>query len=65
MVETLRILRDTAAAVVHLHQRGILHGDLYAYNLLVNPAGHTLLGDFGAASFFDPQSSSGIAPQQV
>ncbi len=65
VAEALRILRDTAAAVVHLHQRGILHGDLYAHNLLVDPAGHTLLGDFGAASFFDPQSSSGIALQQL
>jgi hypothetical protein len=65
VAEALRILRDTAAAVVHLHQRGILHGDLYAHNLLVNPTGHTLLGDFGAASFFDPHSSSGIALQQL
>jgi hypothetical protein len=65
VAQALRILRDTAAAVVHLHQRGILHGDLYAHNLLVNPTGHTLLGDFGAASFFDPQSSSGIALQQL
>lgn len=40
--------------------RGITHGDLYAHNILVNPGGHSLLGDFGAASFFQldetPQS---------
>lgn len=65
VAEALRILRGTAAAVVHLHQRGILHGDLYAHNLLVDPAGQTLLGDFGAASFFDPQSNNGIALQQL
>jgi len=65
VAEVLRILRDTAAAIVHLHQRGILHGDLYAHNLLVDPAGHTLLGDFGAASFFDPQGHNGIALQQL
>lgn len=65
MAEALRILRGTAAAVVHLHQRGILHGDLYAHNLPVDPAGQTLLGDFGAASFFDPQSNNGIALQQL
>lgn len=65
VAEALRILRGTAAAVVHLHERGILHGDLYAHNLLVDAAGQTLLGDFGAASFFQPQSSSGIALQQL
>jgi serine/threonine protein kinase len=65
VAQALRILRGTAAAVAHLHERGILHGDLYAHNLLVDAAGHTLLGDFGAASFFQPQSSSGIALQQL
>jgi serine/threonine protein kinase len=65
VAQALRILRGTAAAVAHLHERGILHGDLYAHNLLVDAAGQTLLGDFGAASFFEPQSSSGIALQQL
>lgn len=65
LAEALRILHGTAAAVVHLHERGIVHGDLYAHNLLVDAAGQTLLGDFGAASFFEPQSSSGIALQQL
>lgn len=48
------IARSVASAVHHLHQRGILHGDLYAHNILVNAAGSGLLGDFGAASFYDP-----------
>ena len=65
VAEALGILRGTAAAVAHLHQRGILHGDLYAHNLLVDAAGQTLLGDFGAASFFQPQSSNGTALQQL
>ncbi|HEY9735524.1 MAG TPA: lipopolysaccharide kinase InaA family protein, partial [Trichocoleus sp.] len=37
-----------------LHSRGILHGDLYAHNILVNDQGHSFLGDFGAASFYNP-----------
>ncbi len=48
------IARTIAAATYHLHQQGILHGDLYAHNILVNSAGSGLLGDFGAASFYDP-----------
>ncbi|PXF28888.1 protein kinase [Pokkaliibacter plantistimulans] len=38
------------SVVAHLRQCGISHGDLYAHNVLVNPAGHLLFGDLGAAS---------------
>ncbi|MDH0892985.1 MULTISPECIES: leucine-rich repeat-containing protein kinase family protein [unclassified Pseudomonas] len=63
--EALRIARGAAAAVAHLHRRGILHGDLYAHNLLVDATGHCLLGDFGAASFFAPHSAAGTALQRI
>ncbi|SFB47158.1 leucine-rich repeat-containing protein kinase family protein [Azotobacter beijerinckii] len=63
--EALRIARGVAAAGAHLHGRGILHGDLYAHNLLVDDAGNCLLGDFGAASFFDPSSVHGQALQRI
>lgn len=49
----LQIARGVAAAAAHLHAKGILHGDLYAHNTLVNSSGNCLLGDFGAASFYD------------
>jgi hypothetical protein len=44
-----------ASAVRHLHAQGIMHGDLYAHNILHCGTGNALLGDFGAASFFDLQ----------
>ncbi|MDM0012266.1 protein kinase [Variovorax sp. J22P168] len=47
----LAMARGIASAVVQLHARGILHGDLYAHNILWNGQGDCLLGDFGAASF--------------
>jgi Protein kinase domain/Leucine rich repeat len=47
---TTRVARGIAAAVCHLHQRGVMHGDLYAHNILVNPTGTPILTDFGAAS---------------
>ncbi len=47
----LNLAHGIAAAVAHLHARGILHGDLYAHNILYNAPGEALLGDFGAASF--------------
>ncbi len=49
----LKIARGIASAVKHLHSQGIIHGDLYAHNILINEAGNSILGDFGAASFYD------------
>ena len=47
----LGIARDVANAVAHLHRRGVMHGDLYAHNILIDPVhGHARLGDFGAAT---------------
>ncbi|CAG9220641.1 Protein kinase [Paraburkholderia tropica] len=54
----LRIARGIASAARHLHRRGIMHGDLYAHNILHDGAGHALLGDFGAASLFDARDAS-------
>ncbi|NOT21047.1 MAG: protein kinase [Sideroxydans sp.] len=50
----LRIAQGIAQAAQHLHTRGVLHGDLYAHNILWNVTGECLLGDFGAASFLPP-----------
>jgi hypothetical protein len=45
------IARGARDALAHLHAQGLMHGDFYAHNLLVDDDGHALLGDFGAASF--------------
>ncbi len=50
---TLRMAKGIASAAQHLHTRGILHGDLYAHNILHTAEGDALLSDFGAAAFFD------------
>lgn len=50
----IRIAQGIASAAQHLHEQGIMHGDLYAHNILRNDDGRALLGDFGAASFFAP-----------
>jgi tRNA A-37 threonylcarbamoyl transferase component Bud32 len=53
----LELARGIASAVGHLHQRGIMHGDLYGHNILRDDEGRSLLGDFGAASFYSLQDT--------
>lgn len=48
-----RVVQQTVAALAHLHQRGIQHGDVYAHNMLVDSVGTTFLGDFGAATIYN------------
>ncbi len=62
----LNIALGIAAAAEHLHAQGIMHGDLYAHNILWDPQGDCLLGDFGAASFLprlEPEKA--IALQRI
>ncbi len=47
----LGIASAMAAALAHLHARGLTHGDLYAHNILHDGQGQARLGDLGAASF--------------
>lgn len=49
-VEALHILRGVAEALRHLHQCGLMHGDVYAHNILWSPQ-RVVLSDLGAASF--------------
>lgn len=45
------LLCQVTGAVVHLHARGVVHGDLYAHNILWHPeTGDALLSDMGAAT---------------
>ena len=54
----LGIAADVASALAHLHQRGVMHGDLYAHNILIDPVhGQPQLGDFGAATRLPTQPS--------
>ncbi|TYZ14372.1 protein kinase [Hymenobacter lutimineralis] len=54
----VRIGERVAEAAAQLHARGILHGDLYAHNILTTTAGEALLTDFGAASFTRGQDAA-------
>ena len=65
----LRLALGMAEAVAHLHQQGVMHGDLYAHNILWNPAnGHALLSDFGAGTLLpadQPETSRALQALEV
>ena len=60
----LRMARGIASAAAHLHARGLMHGDLYAHNILHDGQGQALLGDLGAASFLPTHDSAQAAALQ-
>lgn len=51
LASALSIALNIASVSRHLHAQGLMHGDLYAHNILWNINDGCLLGDFGAASF--------------
>jgi len=54
--QLLKIAKSIASVCCHLHSKGINHGDLYSHNILLNSNSDCLLGDYGAASFYDVDS---------
>jgi hypothetical protein len=65
--QALAIASGIAQAAAHLHARGMLHGDLYAHNILWGAQGEVRLGDFGAASFLpaDTRVAQALMRQEV
>ena len=58
-IETIqKVAKAVISAARHLHSRGLMHGDLYAHNILINDESHCYLGDFGAASFYQPHQKA-------
>ena len=56
----MRIARAVASATAHLHDRSLLHGDLYAHNILWDgTAGNAVLSDFGAACVMPATQADG------
>jgi hypothetical protein len=54
----LKIAKGMASVMKQFHESGIMHGDVYAHNILLNDASDSMLSDFGAASFYDPSEST-------
>jgi hypothetical protein len=50
--EVLSVLKAIANVCLQLHTNGVMHGDLYTHNTLINESGHPIFGDFGAATAY-------------
>lgn len=65
----LHLARQMAGAVAHLHARGVVHGDVYAHNILWNPTtGQATLTDLGAATLLprhDPALARALVAVEV
>lgn len=54
-----KIACSVANAALHLHSNGVMHGDLYAHNILYDlTTGHAFLGDFGASTHYEIKSET-------
>ncbi len=55
--EIATIMRDTLDALSYIHQKGYIHRDIKAGNILLNDEGLVKLADFGSASIMNPANS--------
>lgn len=63
--DVLRIASGIASVAQQVHAKGIMHGDLYAHNILLGRDGHALLGDFGAACFKPVDAVHSLALEKI
>ena len=63
--ELIKITKSIASTCLQLHEKGINHGDLYAHNILINKEADCLLGDFGAATFYNRYSVTAPTIERV
>lgn len=65
-IDTILIIaKSIANAAKHLHLKGIMHGDLYAHNTLIDETAQTIFGDFGAATTYDTSHKNSASIERL
>jgi hypothetical protein len=57
--DRLRLMIRVCQAVMHTHQKGVIHGDLKPANILVNAEGQPKILDFGLSHALENDSAAG------
>ncbi|KAG8895415.1 hypothetical protein FRB99_000604 [Tulasnella sp. 403] len=55
-----KYLRQTAEALVYLHSKNLIHGDIKAQNVLISENDDALLSDFGLSKVVSTQTMAGL-----
>lgn len=55
----LRVAKQVAAALEHMHEKGICHGDMYAHNCVADDKGNVTLLDYGASFLYGGKGGEG------
>jgi hypothetical protein len=65
ITELVEIALHSVSVLEHLHDKGIMHGDFYAHNLMIDQNANTLLGDFGAATIYDRTAPNALLHEKI
>lgn len=65
MGESIKMALNIASATAQLHAHGLIHGDLYAHNILHTARADALLSDFGAAAFMPDNEAQSTNIQKI
>ena len=60
-----KITYAVADAAMHLHSKGVMHGDLYAHNTLFDENANAIFGDFGAATIYDNSAANASLLEKI